>query len=291
MNAEDAVYDREGPACAVRFAADLELFKPRQGEGCFARSPLEIEVSLGEQDLRDEHGFGFSLRFRRVIVALTLEGCDVARQGRYERTLPAEDFAQFLKRVVDTSRFAKAQGRVGSSKILSNLLSALGIELSAQAEVAASLERGNIKTIESKVNLKIVRFVANTRWEIGHPQLGDPSAIDTLLRGMYFNKPADGRMEDEYSPLCYVEPLDRRPYTVTIELRVKKADCVYVPLGNESGGEAWEKKNKTQVERLLAVRMLEELNRADGLEPPEGEIILARARLIVKAKRRRKDEA
>jgi hypothetical protein len=138
MNAEDAVYERDGPTCALPLAAYLELFMPRQGEGRFACSPLEIEVSLGEQELSNENGFGFSLRFRRVVVALGLEGCELAREGRYERTLPAEDFVQFLKRVVDTTRFAKGEARGGASKFLSTVLSALGIELSAQAGLCAS---------------------------------------------------------------------------------------------------------------------------------------------------------
>lgn len=290
MNPDDAVYDREGPTSALPLAADLELFRARQGEARFACSPLEIEVSLGEQDLRDEDGFGFSLRFRRVIVALTLEGCELARKGRYERTLPAEDFLQLLKRVVDTSRLAKGQARGGSSNLLSSLLSTLGIELSAQAEVAASLQRGDTRTVESKINFKIVGFVASARWEIGHRELGDPSEIDGLLRGSYFNKPADGRTEDEYNPLCYLEPHGRRPYAVTVELRAKKTDCVYLPLGDKLGGETWERSNKVLIEQLLAFKMLEELNRADGFEPPEGEIILARAKLTVRSRRMQKDE-
>jgi hypothetical protein len=192
--------------------------------------------------------------------------------------------------VVDTSRLAKAEARGGLSRILSNLFSALGVEASAHAEVAASLQRGDTKTIESKIKFKIVRFIPNTRWEIGHQELGDPSEIGNLLRGRYLNEPADGRAEDEYNPLCYVEPLDRRRYAVTVELRAKKADCHYIPLGREAGGETWEKQNKTQIQWLLAFKMLEELNCADGLEPPEGEVILARARLTVKGKRMRKDE-
>ena len=88
MKAEDAIYEPAGSTLALPRAADLELFTPRQGEGFFDRSPLAVEVSLGDQDLRDEDGFGFSLRFRRVIIALLLEHCKLAREGRYERTCP-----------------------------------------------------------------------------------------------------------------------------------------------------------------------------------------------------------
>ena len=203
--------------------------------------------------------------------------------------MPAEDFLQLLKRVIDTSRLARGEAKGGSSNLLSNLLFTLGIELSAKAEVAASLQRGDTRTVESKINFKIVRFLANARWEIGHAELGDPSEIDGLLRGSYFNKPADGRKADEYNPLCYVEPDGRRRYAVTVELRARKADCVYRPLGDESGGEAWEKGNKVLIENLLTFKMLEEQNRNDGLEPPEDEVILARAKLTVRNKRLQKD--
>ena len=110
-----------------------------------------------------------------------------------------------------------------------------------------------------------------------------------MLRGLYLNKPADGRAGDDYNPLCILNPVGRRPYAVTVELRAKKRDCVYLPLGDEPTGQAWEKRNKNQIERLLALKMLEELNRADGLDPPEGELILARAMLGVRARRRRKE--
>ncbi|MBL8659755.1 MAG: hypothetical protein JNM75_08370 [Rhodospirillales bacterium] len=288
MNTEDVAYERDEPSCAVPLAASLELFGPSQGKGCFSRSPLEIEVSVGEQNLRNGEGFGFSLHFRRVIVALLFENCELMREGRYERTLPAEDFVQFLKRVVDTSRIAKGQVKAGTTKLLSSFLSTLGIELSAQANVVGSLERGDTKTIESKINFKIVRFVAGARWEIGHEILGDPTEIDNLLRGSYFNQPADVRNEAEYYPLCFVEPVGRRPYAVTIELRAKKADCVYVPLGNEPAGDPWERKNKEAIERLLALKMLKEQNQADALQCPEDEIILARARLSARTRRAQK---
>jgi len=96
MNAEDAAYEREGPTCALKRAAELELFGPRQGEGRFACSPLEIEVSLGEQDLRDQDGFGFSLRFRRVIVALAFEGCELSGRAATSARCPPKTFSNFL---------------------------------------------------------------------------------------------------------------------------------------------------------------------------------------------------
>ena len=57
--------------------------------------------------------------------------------------------------------------------------------------------------------------------------------------------------------------------------------------GEPADGEMWEQRNKRIIEQILVLKMLKEQNRADGLEAPEGELILARARLIVRKRRLR----
>jgi hypothetical protein len=272
------------------FAAYLQLFLPRQGGGEFASTPLEIEVSMGDQALTDGSGSGFSLRFRRVIVALELKACQVARTDRYERTLPAEDFSQFLKRVIESSRLGKADLKGGISAAFSNILSAIGIDISAHGEIARSLQTGDTKTVESKLKFKMVRCLPGERWEIGHEILGDPLELDGLLRGRYLNNPPDD-CHDSFSPLCFLESLGRQSYSCIIELRAKKTDCVFSPIDNENNEVEWEKRNRELIQKLLALKMLAEQNRSDGLTPPEGEIVLARARLLVSRGRVRENLA
>ena len=278
---DDASFSRRGPTNAMRYAAELELFLPRQGEGRFSNAPLEIEVSLGEQEFRDKDGIGFCLRFRRVIVEIIPKYCEIERDQRYRRTLPREDFTQFLKRVVEKGRLGRVGAKAGMNG-LSKILAAVGIDMALTGEVAASLESNNTQTIESKVDFPIVRWVAAGRWEIGHSVLGDPSELDGCLKGGYFGDPGDGRTPDDYNPLCILKPRGSRDYHVDIELRAKFGDCAFRSLSDERDEEEWAKKNKEEIMRILALKLLREQNRSDGLEPPDDELILGRSRLIVK---------
>ena len=287
-NHDDVVYSRDGPSHALEFAASLELFDPRQGFGSFERTPIEIEVSLGEQDLTDEDGFGGSIRFRRVVVALVLEDCELARDERYERTLEPEDFTQFLKRMVETSKMAKGGAKAGTSSTLSKVLSAIGLDASAHGEVEASIQSGDVKTIESKIEFKLVRFIAGTRWEVGHETLGDPLNLDGLLRGRYFHLPPDGKKDDGENHLGTVTPVGGRSYATYVELRARKADFIFSRRGAPPSGAPWAVANEEIIERLVCLREFEEQNKRDGYTLPEGEILLARARLTTKRKRRTK---
>jgi hypothetical protein len=280
----DVHYEREPVRHAAPYAAALEVFPPAQGEGTFSATPLHIEVSLGAQEFRGENGLGFELRFRRVILELIVERCEVARSGRYERTLPPEDYSHFLKRVAETSRLGEAQGSLGVTSLLNRILGNFGVEAGAQSSVAAKLLSEQRSEIESRLSVKMVRWVGAGRWEIGHEIVGDPNEIDGLLKGAYLASPGDGRSKDESNPLCKLNPIGEDDYRVCIELRARKIDCDYRLLGGKLSGPIWGRINRNKIEKILALKMLEEANRAEGLIAPEGEVVLARASLEAKRK-------
>ncbi|MEO0666727.1 MAG: hypothetical protein AAFZ99_02315 [Pseudomonadota bacterium] len=272
---------RTGPTCAARYAADLELFLPRQGQQKYDQLPLEIEVSLGEHQFSEGDGFGFSLRFRQVIVEVIMNDCEMSREGRYERKVDKEAFHHYLKRIKDKSTSKRGSVSTGISARLSQVLSALGVEASVMAEAEAQLRAGDIETLESRIDFKIVRWAGAGRWHIGHEVLGDPNELDGTLKGGYISQPKDAQSTPELSPLCVLLPLSQVGYAATVELRARKNDCVYKPLGPERNEERWERKNRSQIEHVLALKMLEEQNRRDGFQAPEGEIILSRGRINV----------
>ena len=97
MDDEDRVrYIKEGPSHAVEDALTLEVLGPGQGQGSFSRTPVEIEVSAGDMEFREDE-IAISLKFRRVFVALILENCRLAIDGRYERTLDGEKYKHLIK--------------------------------------------------------------------------------------------------------------------------------------------------------------------------------------------------
>ena len=66
-----------------------------------------------------------------------------------------------------------------------------------------------------------------------------------------------------------------------MELRALKSDCVYLPGISKPAAEVWAQRNREKIENILVLKMLEEQNRADGEQNPDGEIVLPRARLFV----------
>lgn len=282
---ENARITRIGPTSAARYAADLELFLPRQGESVFSNVPFEIEVSFGEQEFTDDSGFGFKLSFRRAFIEIISDNCEISRDGRYQRTLPKEQFQHLLRRVSESSSQKKARASGGVSLKFSKLLSALGFESDLHAEVQKSIQSGDTQSFESHLNFKIVRWIGANRWQIGHETIGDPNEPSGELRGGYLTLLGDDIVDGSSNPLCFLNPIKGSKYNATVELRAKKLDCVYLPLGDERSEERWAKKNKVQIERLLTLKMLEEQNRADGLNPPEGEVVLARGSIEVSKSR------
>lgn len=112
---DEATISRKGPTSAARYAADLELFLPRQGEVAFEQTPLELEVSFGEQDFTDSDGFGFKLSFRRAFIEVILEDCEILKEGRYKRSLPKEQFRHLLKRFSEKKGTKRGGARGGFS--------------------------------------------------------------------------------------------------------------------------------------------------------------------------------
>lgn len=272
---------RERPVMSVPYAASLEIFQPHQGQEYSDSLPLELEVSLGRQDFTDDDGFGFSLSFRQVFLDVSVRGCEILREGRYVRTVSKEDFSQYIKKFYETSSAASGGVTAGISSKIANLLASIGIDIAAQAQIKRALEQGEIKTLENSIDFKIVEWVGNGRWKIGHPRIGDPLQLDGSLQGAYLSPTGDGRTGSETNELCRLDPQHASNYSVSIELRAPKAACVYRPLGDLGTNETWAAKNKARIERVLALKMLQEKNRADGLSPPMDEVILARGRLIV----------
>ncbi|WP_299733126.1 hypothetical protein [uncultured Tateyamaria sp.] len=285
---EDARINRIGPTSAARYAADLETFLPRQGESIFSRVPFEIEASFGEQEFTDNDGFGFKLSFRRAFVEVIPENCEISRDGRYQRSLPRDQFHHLLKRVSESSSSKKGIASGGVSLQFSKILSALGIETSLHGEMQKKIQTGDMQSTESQLEFKIVRWVGASRWQIGHEVIGDPNEPSGELRGGYFSQLGDDAEDGSSNPLCFLIPKKGSKFSASVELRARKRDCVYSPLGDERNEESWAKKNKTQIERLLTLRMLEEQNRADGLSPPEGEVVLARGHIEVSKSRKSK---
>ncbi|WP_152615735.1 hypothetical protein [Leisingera sp. ANG-M1] len=278
---EDIQISRLNLTSAARYAADLEVFLPRQGETMFANLPFDVEASFGEQEFTDEDGFGFKLSFRRAFIEVIPENCEIAREGRYQRSLPREKFQHLLKRVSEDHGSRRMNASGGISLRLAKLLSAVGIESKLHAEVQRSLQSGDIQSIESQLDFKIVRWVGAGRWQIGHEVIGDPNELSGELRGGYFTPPGDEITEGALNPLCFLNPTGGNEYTAIVELRARKRDCIYQPLGEERNEARWAKKNRVQIERLLTLKMLEEQNRKDGLSPPEGEVVLARGGIVV----------
>jgi len=279
----DARIIKEDPSHAAPRAAGLEVFFPRQGEGAFARMPLEVEVSLYEERFQDADGFGFALRFRQVIVALTCERCDIARDGRYERVLPRDEIVDSIKRTIQTTGSGAASADAKASFSLPALLNGLmGASAGVEGKIAGSTEATESRLQERVRDYWIVSYAPEHRWRVGIDGLGDPTKDGLFLDGRYFNKPPAGASDaDACVPLCYAEPDGDAPYAIVIELRARKADCAYIPLGQRKEDDLWKEQNRKKIEELLALRMLEDQNREDGFTPPDGEVILARGRLMV----------
>jgi len=284
----DYVVDSKPSEHAARLAAQLEIFPIQQGRGSFERAPLEVEVSLGEQEFREGPGvdaIGFILQFRRVIIEVQVEGGFISSTDRYERTLPDDVFKQYVKRAIESAQGLDGELEFGFGGVIARLLDAVGLTGKARLRAATELKRGNLQRFEGNLKLKIVRLIPGGRWEVGHSELGDPAEANGLLRGAYLNEPADGKQADDDSPLCYIEPINSRGYKVIVELRAALKDCDYLPTGPVLNDPMWARLNRNAIEKILVTKMMQEQNRADGLRPPAGEIILSRGEFRVRRKR------
>jgi len=274
------------PEFAFPNTATIELYEPEDEEKLFSCCPLLVDLFIGDEPIYPggEKRAGFTLRFKRVFLALALRECTVDRKQRYEYVLPTEDFNQVLQRVVENSKSGEVGAKAQTNTILKSLLSAFGLDAEAKVNVEASIKSGKIDTLDSKLKFKLVRCISNRRWEIGHEFLGDPTEMDSLLRERYLHKSNYGEPEDKRPPLCLMKPKGRKPYIIDVELRARKSDCVYVPISSRSvRGQSHSKKEK--IEELYVLKVLETQNRRDGFVLPRGEVVLARSVLKVRRKR------
>jgi len=272
-----AICTRIPVTCAVRYAAELEIFPPPQGTENFDRAPLHLEVTLGRSDFQESPSgvdVGFALQFRRVIIELILDNAEIALEDRYSHSLASEVFKRSIRRTVESSSRKGAERDGGLSLNIDHIFSALKIDGKLRKKLSEEFQRGNFESIESAPPFLVVKYASGRRWEVGHSELGDPSQKDGILHGSYLSheKGPDG----QYSPLCYISPLEDGPYGVSVELRASLTDCVYTPTGVIWNEEKWMKRNRERIERRLVTKMLQEQNRADGYDPPPGEVILAR---------------
>lgn len=70
-------------------------------------------------------------------------------------------------------------------------------------------------------------------------------------------------------------------FMLNVELRARKIDCVYIPHDDKKSKQKMTHKNKEKIEKILALKMLEQQNYSDGLEPPEGEVVLAHGQVLI----------
>lgn len=270
------------PVCAVPYAAELEVF-PSESVLLPARSvPIDAQVSFGSEEFIDSGRSeeGFRLSFRRAIVEVRVHQARISQQNRYERTLPKEQFCQIVNKISEESGIGKGKVDGGLSAAIRAVMAVFGVDFRAAASIERSMRKGDILSVEGENPFKLVRYVAAGRWEIGHEEFGDPTELDGLLRGSYIRTQPH---ESENAALCHIENVNEAGFEVTIELRVKFADCDYVPLGSMVPKEHWRRINKAVVEKQLVMKMLQEDGRAYGFTPPEGEVILARAGLSAMA--------
>lgn len=276
---------REHPTHAVPQAAELTLGFPRQDHDDLCQVPLKANVILGQQTFK-EGDFGFTLRFRSVYVALRCERCTVSGDMRYIRSIPREDFVRAIKKELKRTNDAGAGGRAGvDSSLLSRLLPLLGFHAEIHGKAEISSANAVDELLERVTVARIVTPLPDATWCIGLEGLGDPQQHAWFLEGTYLSQSPDVIwMEDDDPPLCLLEPGDGATFTVTIELRARDAEgsCAYLPLGRSREDEDWVKDNKERIERLLLLKQLREQNHQDGLDPPEGELILARGRLSLR---------
>lgn len=272
------VYKRSGPKWATPYAAYLELFLPKQGSGEYSKTPIDIEISMGDQEFTESDGFGFRLSFKRVFLTIIPRKCEVSREGRLERSIPKEEFTYLIKKIVNSSTDGELSAEGGLSNTARHLLSTIGIDIGASGKINKKSKWDDSTELQSRGEYRLVRWISAGRWEVGNEKLGDPREENGRLRGAYINPDAES---EGGRPLCFVNALENENYDVNIELSAKKKDLIYEPLGPVLNDEVWKKENRNNIEKLLLGKMLEKMNRSDGLEPAEGEVILARAKLTV----------
>ncbi|WP_346893794.1 hypothetical protein [uncultured Roseibium sp.] len=266
---------------ALPLCVELEIFGPRQGHVDFLRMPLDAEVSLAVSTITDptDDTFGFQIGFKRIFLDVSTKGCRIAKDGRYKRSVPKEEFKLLLKRNLEEKSVIQRERRGEIGANIQGILKFLKISASMKGGREKSKTDASSDVQETEFSLYLVQRIAGMRWEIGHETLGDPLQVDGLLRGSYLSPPSDGNTKGDYTPLCYLEAEVAKRYSATIEIRAATKDCVYLPVVDGEDAHKLLEEKTTQIERILAIKALQKQNRKDGFDPPDDEIILARGEI------------
>ncbi len=83
------------------FPSGVQLVTFVNQGGDFLELPIQVDVIFGEEQVRDESGFGFAVKFRKCFLRLNLDRCQiVSSTHRHQATLPPEDFVQLGERTI-----------------------------------------------------------------------------------------------------------------------------------------------------------------------------------------------
>ena len=281
---DDLEFTIEHTTHALPHAAGLKIWPPSQGSSAnFNEIPIDAEVSFHRQHHRDETGFGFDVKFKNAILDFYLSGGQIKKVGQYEKSLSDQEFLRSLQKVAE--RNSSFGGKLGfQSKLsLKSVIEKAGFDAHAAGHIESQVSKGSIESFKSQLGKKIVKKIPQDRWRIGHEPFGEPREIDGALNGAYFWEAGDGRgQEDEANQVCLIEPLHGDQYSIEMEVRAKRGDFIYIPIGEQINEEKWKKRNKEKIEKFIIERMLQESNKKDGIPPPEDEVVLARTLITVK---------
>ena len=265
-------------------AAEIVAFRVQGAP--FAKFPLLMDVLFGEEMIVDDAGFGFEVKFRRCSLILTLQRCEIASQsGRYRKTLEQEEFSHFIERLITSNVGIDAHAGVSSDGVLTNILSSIGINVSAGASITSTLKDVKDKKYTSKIGYRIVDPRPANAWQIGHQHIGDPRSIDQALAGQYFHEPADGQgsIDDYANAVCTLQPLGvSRTFVISAELRARHQDCVYSTVQNDKPGTFDYVKNKERIEKIVLLKSIQKQQQEAGLAVMPGEFVLSRSVIKVR---------
>ena len=261
--------------------------------GNFLELPIQVDLIFGEEQVRDETGFGFALRFRKCFLRLNLERCQiVSSTHRYQTTLPPEDFVQLVKRTIQKSR--DTSGKIGASVdgLLSKILSSVGLEGTLGGSIEKTMQNLESDEYKSTIKYRIVEPTAGDSWRIGHEVLGDPRTLDQTLSGQYFRDiPDNSKGEGENgAALCAVGPdsVSQKTYEVGVMVSCTFKDGVYLPLSENDEDNAerpsvdWNSVNRLKIEKLMILKSIRDDQVKNGWDVREGEFILSHAKVKIR---------
>lgn len=263
----------------------------------FVELPIEIDVIFGEEQVKDHHGFGFVLRFRKCFLRLTFKRCSINSSStpRYQKTLPPEDFVQLVKRTILKNSTASGKAGLSIDGLLAKVLASVGLEATAGASFQKTVEALDNEDCKSQIKYRIVEPVAGNSWRIGHEVLGDPRTLDQCLSGEYFREHSDpaGPNDKSSNTLCCVQPDTDSQKTYEIEMFLSSSikDCTYLPIKEDDEKDTlipeWAQNNMNKIEKAIQLKAIRNAQIESDWDVREGEFILSAAFLKVKSERKK----